>query len=77
MWHAAEDTLNVLRSVLEDCNISVRADVGWTPRRYDLPQLDYYLWSAVKGWYYADIPETIYTLKDNIREAIGKILLHT
>ena len=32
--------------------------------------LDYYLWSA-------DKPETIDALKDNIREAIGEIQLHT
>ena len=39
--------------------------------------LDYYLWSAVKDLCYADKPETIDDLKDNIREAIGEIQLHT
>ena len=39
--------------------------------------LDYYLWAAVKDKCYADKPETINALKDNIREAIGEILLHT
>ena len=39
--------------------------------------LDYYLWGAVKDKYYADKPETIYVLRDNIREAIGEIQLHT
>ena len=32
---------------------------------------------AVKDKYYADKPETIYALKDNIREVIGDIQLHT
>ena len=32
---------------------------------------------AVKKKCYADKPETIDTLKDNIREAIGEIQLHT
>ena len=39
--------------------------------------LDYYLWGAVKDKCYADKPETINALKDNIREAIGEIQLHT
>ena len=39
--------------------------------------LDYYLWGALKDKCYADKPETFDTLKDNIREAIGAIQLHT
>ena len=38
--------------------------------------LDYYLWGAAKDKCYADKPETIDALKDNICEAIGKIRLH-
>ena len=37
--------------------------------------LDYYLWGAVKDTCYADMPNDI--LKDNIRETIGEIQLHT
>ena len=40
-------------------------------------RLDYYLWGAVKDKCYADQPETIDALKDNIREAIDEIQLHT
>ena len=57
--------------------ISRRADVVWPPRSCDLTPLDYYLWSAAKDKCYADKPETIDALKDNIREAIGEIQLHT
>ena len=39
--------------------------------------LDYYFGGAVKDMCYADRPETIDALKDNIREAIGEIQLHT
>ena len=39
--------------------------------------MDKYLWGAVKDKRYADKPETIDVLKDNIREAIGEIQLHT
>ena len=39
--------------------------------------LDYYLWGAIKDKCYPDKPETIDALKNNIREAIGEIQLHT
>lgn len=75
--HTAEATLDVLRPVFEDRIISSRADVVWPPRSCDLTPLDYYLWGALKDECYADKPETIDALKDNIREAIGEIQLHT
>ena len=62
--HTAEATIDVLRPGLED-------------RRGDLTPLDYYLWDAVKDKCYADKPETIDALENNIREAIGEIQLHT
>ena len=64
--HTAEATLDVLRPVFED-RIIIR----------NLTPLNYYLWGAVKDKCYADKPETIEALKDNIREAIGEIQLHT
>ena len=60
-----------------NCIISRRADVVWPSWSCDLTPLDYYLWGAVKDKCYADKPETIDALKDNIREAIGEIQLHT
>ena len=77
MCHTAEATLDVLCPVFEDPIISHRADVVWPPRSSDLTPLDYYLWGAVKDKCYANKPQTIKALKNNIREAIGKILLHT
>ena len=72
----AEATLDVLRTIFEDRVISRRADVVWPPRIFDLTSLDYYLWGAATDKCYADKPETIDALKDNIREAIGEIQLH-
>ena len=60
----------------EDRIISRRADVVWPPRSCDLSPLDYYLWGAVKDKYYADKPQTIDALKDNISQAVGEIQLH-
>ena len=75
--HTVEATLDVLRAVFEDRIISRRADIVWPPRSCDLTPLDYYLWCAVIDKCYADKPGTIDALKGNIREAIGKIQLHT
>ena len=75
--HTAEAALDILRPVFEDYIISDRAVVIWPPRYCDLTPLDYYLWSAVKDKCYSHKPERIDTLKDNIREAIGEIQLHT
>ena len=77
MCDTAEATLDVLRPDFEDRIISRRADVVWPLRRYDLTLLDYYLWGAVKDMCYVDKQEAIDALKDNIREGIGEIQLHT
>ena len=74
-WHTAEATLYILRHVFEDRIISRRADIVWPARSCDLTTLDYYLWGAVKDKCYADNPETIDALKDNIRKVIGEIQL--
>ena len=68
--HTAEATIDVLRAVFEERIISRRADVIWPPRSYDLTP------TIICG-VLSDKPETIDALKDNIREAIGKIQLHT
>ena len=75
--YTAEARLDVLRPVFEDRIVSLRVDVIWPPQSCDLTPLDYYLWGAVKDKCYADKPETIDALKDNIHEAIGEIQLHT
>ena len=59
------------------CVISCRADIVWPPRSCHSTPLDYYLWVVVEDKCYADKPETIDAVKENIREAIGEIQLHT
>ena len=75
--HTAKATLDVLSPVFEDRIISRRADVVWSPQSCDLTPLDYYLRGNVKDKCYADKPETIEALKDNIREAICEIQQRT
>ena len=73
--HTAEAALDVLRPVFENRIISRSADDVCPSRSCDLTPLDYYFWDKDKC--YADKPETIDALKDNIREAISEIQLHT
>ena len=75
--HTAEATRSVLRLVFENRIISRRADVVWPPRCCDLTLLDYYLYCTVNDKCCTDKPQTIDVLKENIREIIDKILLHT
>ena len=51
-------------------------DDVWSPRSCNLTPLDDCQWGAVKDKYYADKPETIHALKDNIHEAIGEIQMY-
>ena len=74
-WHIAETTLDVLRPVFEDRIISRQSYVGWQPRSCVLTPLDYYLCGAVTDKRYADKPEAIDALKNNIHEAVGEIQL--
>ena len=53
----------ILEKIIIICR---RADVVWPPWNCDLTPLDYYLWAVVKDKCYADKPEIIDTLKDNI-----------
>ena len=77
VWFQQDGAKCHIADVFEDRIISRRADVVWPPGSCDLTPLNYYLWGAVKDKCYADKPETIDALKDNIREAISEIQLYT
>ncbi|GFT91003.1 retrovirus-related Pol polyprotein from transposon RE1 [Trichonephila clavipes] len=59
----------------EGYNVTVNGDrpVNWPPRSCDLTPLDYFLWGYVKSLVYADKPQTLDHLEDNIRRAIADI----
>ena len=75
--HTAQATLDILRPDFEDRINCRRADVVWPPRSCDLTPLNYYFWGAAKDKCYVDKPKANGALKDNIREVIGEIQLHT
>ncbi|GFS57739.1 uncharacterized protein TNCV_2908561 [Trichonephila clavipes] len=71
--HTARATLDLLKDTFGDRLISRFGPVNWPPRSCDLTPLDYFLWGYVKSLVYADKPQTLDLLEDNIRRVIADI----
>ncbi|GFW55440.1 transposable element Tc3 transposase [Trichonephila clavipes] len=71
--HTARDTIDLLKDTFCDRIISRFEPVNWLPRFCDLTPLHYFLWRYVKLLVYADKPQTLDHLKDNIRRVIADI----
>ncbi|GFV43528.1 putative DD41D transposase [Trichonephila clavipes] len=73
MSHTARVTIDLLKDTFGDRLISRFGPVNWPPRSCDLTPLDYFLWDYVKSLVYADKPQTLDHLEDNIRRVIADI----
>ncbi|GFV45159.1 putative LOC100569746 [Trichonephila clavipes] len=71
--HIARATIDLLKDTLGDRLISRFGPVNWPPRSCDLTPVDYFLWDYVKSLVYADKPQTLDHLEDNIRRVIADI----
>ncbi|GFX09765.1 DUF4817 domain-containing protein [Trichonephila clavipes] len=71
--HTARATIDLLKDTFGDRLISRFGPVNWPPRSCDLTPLDYFLWGYVKSLVYADKPQTLDPLEDNIRRVIANI----
>ncbi|GFW16627.1 transposase [Trichonephila clavipes] len=71
--HTARATIDLLKDTFGDRIISRSGPVNWPPRSCDLTPLDYFLWGYVKSLVYADKPQTLDHLEDNIRRVIADI----
>ncbi|GFX22538.1 uncharacterized protein TNCV_2784741 [Trichonephila clavipes] len=71
--HTARATIDLLKDTFGDRLISRFGPVNWPPRSCDLTPLDYFLWGYVKSLVYADKPQTLAHLEDNIRHVIADI----
>ncbi|GFW81210.1 putative DD41D transposase [Trichonephila clavipes] len=71
--HTAHATIDLLKDTFGDRLISRFGPVNWPPRSCDLTPLDYFLWGYVKSLVYADKPQTLDHLEDNIRHVIADI----
>ncbi|GFV36808.1 uncharacterized protein TNCV_5010921 [Trichonephila clavipes] len=71
--HTARATIDLLKDTFGDLLISRFGPVNWPPRSCDLTPLDHFLWGYVKSLVYADKPQTLDHLEDNIRRVIADI----
>ncbi|GFW24738.1 uncharacterized protein TNCV_1960061 [Trichonephila clavipes] len=71
--HTARATIDLLKDTFGDRLISRFGPANWPPRSCDLTPLDYFLWGYVKSLVYADKPQTLDYLEDNIRRVIADI----
>ncbi|GFU64442.1 DUF4817 domain-containing protein [Trichonephila clavipes] len=71
--HTARATIDLLKDTFGDRLISRFGPVNWPPRSCDLTPLDYFLWGYVKSLVYADKPQTLDHLENNIRRVIADI----
>ncbi|GFT73140.1 uncharacterized protein TNCV_2554271 [Trichonephila clavipes] len=71
--HTARATIDLLKDTFGDRLISRFGPVKWPPRSCDLTPLDNFLWGYVKSLVYADKPQTLVHLEDNIRRVIADI----
>ncbi|GFV77253.1 DUF4817 domain-containing protein [Trichonephila clavipes] len=70
--HTARATIDLLKDTFGDRLILCFGPVNWPPRSCDLTPLDYFLWGYVKSLVYADKPQTLDHLEDNIRHKCWK-----
>ncbi|GFX96539.1 putative transposable element [Trichonephila clavipes] len=71
--HTARATIDLLKDMFGDRLILSFGPVNWPPRSCDLTPLDYFLCGYVKSLVYADKPQTLNHLEDNIRRVIAEI----
>ncbi|GFS83269.1 uncharacterized protein TNCV_600171 [Trichonephila clavipes] len=71
--HTARAIIDLLKDAFSDRLISRFGPVNWPPRSCYLTPLDYFLWGYVKSLVYADKPQTLDHLEDNIRRVIADI----
>ncbi|GFV89222.1 putative DD41D transposase [Trichonephila clavipes] len=71
--HTTRATIDLLKDTFGDRLISRFGPVNWPPRSCDLTPLDYFLWGYVKSLVYADKPQTLDHLENNIRRVIADI----
>ncbi|GFY16430.1 transposable element Tc3 transposase [Trichonephila clavipes] len=71
--HTARALIYLLKDTFGDRLISRFVPVNWPPRSCDLTTLDYFRWGYVKSLVYADKPQTLDHLEDNICRVIADI----
>ena len=64
--HTAHASLDHLRGLFRSHLISLNTDHEWAPHSPDLNPLDFWFWGAAKGKVYANRPQSLADLKQNV-----------
>ncbi|GFU35419.1 transposable element Tc3 transposase [Trichonephila clavipes] len=72
-YHTARSIIDLLKDTVGDRLISRFGPVNCPPRSCDFTPLDYFLWGYIKSLIYADKPQMLDHLEDNIRRVIADI----
>jgi hypothetical protein len=60
-------TIALIREKFDGRIISIRGDQQWPPRSCDLTPCDFFLWGYIKSLVYANKPQTLFDLKQEIK----------
>ena len=71
--HTANVSMNAVRQLFPEKNISRNGTIPWPPRSPDLSRCDFFLWGYLKSVVYKTNPSTVTQLKENIRAEISTI----
>ena len=75
--HTAHASLDHLRGLFRNHLISLNTDHEWAPHNPDLDPLDFWFWGAAKGKVYANRPQTMADLKQNVAAYAAEITAET
>ena len=71
--HTAHASLTAPNGFFKNRLISLTTDHEWAPRRRDLYPLDFYFWGAAKEKIYANRPQMLADLKQNVADYTAKL----
>ena len=71
--HTANVSMNAVRELFPEKNISRNGTIPWPPRSPDLSPCDFFLWGYLKSVVYNTNPNTVTQLKENIRTEVSRI----
>lgn len=71
--HTTRDNMAIIRSRFEQRLISRFSEFNWPSRSCDLNPLDFFLWGYAKDRVYADNPQSLDHLKNNIRDVLAEL----
>ena len=75
--HTAGATIAHLQQLFNNRVLSLGMPHEWSPHSPDLNPLDFWLWGAAKGAVYADKPETLAHLKQNVINYVQQVTAET